>query len=138
MRHVKIIAAASALVGCLLSAGAAPQPPADNAKEKVFGYRFTGVEVPSGRTWIECVGADGRAVLEGPRGATNGRVTIEDGGKACFAYASDGYATKSCFDVLPAPGEGILFWDGERGIGYQSSAIEAGVSVCKGPDDKDT
>lgn len=96
---------------------------AAEARAELFGVRLTGVHEPTGEAWEECIEPSGRTAYLIDGREREGRLEIESDGQACFAYADDGYARRSCFVVL-REGQNYRFDE------FVTRRVERGVRAC--------
>jgi hypothetical protein len=98
---------------------------AAEARAELFGVRLIGVHEGINEPWQECIEPSGRTVYVFMRETQEGRLSIEDDGRACFAYADDGYAHRSCY-LVQREGENYRFDQ------FITRRIERGVERCEG------
>jgi hypothetical protein len=120
---------AIACAACLCAGAAAAQTAILTAAEvrtELFGVRLSGVNEVLGAPWEECIEPGGRTVYRFAGTVMEGRLTIESDGLACFAYADDGFAQRSCFAVRR---EGANY----RFDSFVTTRVARGVLRCEGP-----
>ena len=98
---------------------------AAEARAELFGVRLSGVVEGIKAPWEECIEPSGRTVYRFMHRTVEGRLRIEDDGRACFAYADDGFTDQSCFAVVR---EGANYRFDE----FVTRVVERGVSRCDG------
>jgi hypothetical protein len=99
----------------------------------LLGSKMSGV-ASDGAKWTECIQPDGATVYEVPEGAQRGRLTIQDEGRACYAYEGTGYQETTCF-IIARKGATYTFDEGEGAQdSFTADSVTHGITACRFPE----
>ena len=108
------------------------------AKAALFGVDMQGYEMaldetgaPSGRgmNWRECVNPKGETLYETPGRTVHGRLRINPGAQACFAYEENGFKEWNCFQAMKTA-TGFRFTSNFGDV-FITTLVRTGVKSCK-------
>ena len=100
---------------------------AREARAELFGVRLSGVNEGISASWTECIEPTGRTVYDYLGTRREGRLTITEDGRACFAYADTNFSSPTCFVVAR---EGANYRFGS----FVTERVERGIERCDGGD----
>lgn len=100
---------------------------AREARSELFGVRLSGFNERISAPWTECIEPSGRTVYDYVGARREGRLSITEDGRACFAYADTNFSSPSCFVVVRESAN-------YRFDAFVTRRVERGIERCEGGD----
>lgn len=105
----------------------------NEVREALFGIDMEGYSPSYGFNWRECIEPNGDTLYETPNGQQKGKLRVDPGGYACFAYEDDGFGEWTCFQVKR--GSKSLTFHGPFRDVFITTRLITGVKSCTPRDD---
>ncbi|MET0181322.1 MAG: hypothetical protein ABW199_00395 [Caulobacterales bacterium] len=103
------------------------------ARRAMFGIEMAGVHEGDGAEWRECISPQGVTSYVFDGVTDEGRMRIDDDGRACFRYRSSNFEREGCF-TIQREGRGFRFNSGDGKPDFVARSVRRGVRSCSGAD----